>query len=120
MRRSILLLLLLLLIDVNISISTELHVVPFASLVDNNNDGSLENPYTSLQQALNHVEGDYDRNIDSIHRVTIHLYPTYHFVSTIRLGESHSHIRLTTMTDIDIAFYDKLFVRNILIDDYQL
>ncbi len=49
-------------------LSTELYVVPFPSLIDNNGDGSLAHPYSSLQQALNSIEHDYHQDISSMYR----------------------------------------------------
>ncbi len=67
-------------------ISRQLYVVPFPSIIDNNGDGSLAHPYSSLQQALSSVEDDfYHQDISSIYRTTINLYPTYHFIGTIHL-----------------------------------
>jgi len=83
-------------------------VVPFPSIIDNNGDGSLTHPYTSLQQALNSIEHDYHQDISSMYRTTINLYPTYHFIGTIHLKQSHSHIRLTTMNTTDTLVYDEL------------
>ena len=92
--------------------SIELYVVPFPSLLGNGSeDGSLAHPYSSLQQALDHVERHSDRDSTSIRITTIYLYPTYHFVSTIRLGQAHSHIRLTTMNAVDTLFYAQLAKR---------
>ncbi len=119
MHRSMSLLLLVLLIlgntirslRITSPMSTQLYVVPFPSLLGNDSDGSLAHPYSSLQQALDHIERDYHRDINSTRRTTIHLYPTYHFVPTIRFGQAHSHIRLTTMADADTIFYDELAAR---------
>ncbi|CAF4180409.1 unnamed protein product [Rotaria sp. Silwood2] len=90
------------------SLSTQLYVVPFSTLLDNNGDGSFTHPYTSIQQALDHVERNRRHDIAAIHRTTIHLYPTHYFASAIRFDQAHSHIRLTTMSDKDAAFYEEL------------
>ncbi len=92
-------------------LSTKLYVVPFPSLIDDNNDGSLAHPYSSLQQALDHIERDYHRGYNSTRRITINLYPTHHFVNTIRFTQAHSHTRLTTMNATDIAYYEELATR---------
>ncbi len=53
----------------NISpISRQWYVVPFPSIIDNNGDGSLAHPYSSLQQALNSIEHDYHQDISSMYR----------------------------------------------------
>ena len=88
--------------------NTQIYVVPFPSLVGTNNDGSLTRPYSSLQQALDHVERTYYSGYTREHRITINLYPTHYFVDTIRLSQAHSHIRLTTMNPEDTLFYKKL------------
>jgi hypothetical protein len=85
--------------------SIQLYVVPFPSFFDNHGDGSREYPYSSLQQALDHVKSNYHQNVISKHRTTINLYPTYHFVNPIHISQFHSHIRLTTMNDNDVSFY---------------
>ncbi len=59
----------------------QLYVVPFPSLLGNDSNGSLAYPYSSLQQALDHIKHHYYRDLTT----TINLYPTYHFVNTIRL-----------------------------------
>jgi parallel beta-helix repeat protein len=87
---------------------TQLYVVPFPSLVGNNSDGSLAYPYSSLQQALDHIERDYYKDFAATRSTTINLYPTHHFVKTIRFGQAHSHTRLTTMSAVDTAVYTKL------------
>jgi hypothetical protein len=87
---------------------TELYVVPFPSLIANNSDGSRTHPYASLQQALDHIERYSYAGISSQGRTTIYLYPTYHFVNTIRLTQAHSHIRLTTLSAEDTDFYTQL------------
>lgn len=91
-----------------------LYVVPHASLFDNNNtDGSLMHPFISLQQALNHVEQTYFLGDGmSLRRTTIHLYPTYHFIDTVRFNSAHSHLRLTTMTEKDANRFQMLFNRD--------
>ena len=87
---------------------TGLYVVPFPSLIGNDGDGSRSHPYSSLQQALDHVERYSDQRMNSANRITIHLYPTHHFVDTIRLKQAHSHIRLTTMSAADADFYEEI------------
>ena len=84
--------------------SKHLYVVPFPYLIGHQSDGSLTQPYSSLEQALNHIERDYLLR----QRTTIHLYPTHHFVNTIRFTRAHSHTRLTTMTNPETATYAKL------------
>jgi hypothetical protein len=91
--------------------SKQLHVVPFPSLIGNDGDGSLTHPYSSLQQALDHIEDEYQRDINSARRTTINLYPTHHFVDTVRLRRGHSHTRLTTMTAEDAAVYEEVVAR---------
>ena len=81
----------------------ELYVVPFPLLTGNSSDGSLFHPYSSLRQALDHIERDYDDNIK-----TIYLYPTHYFIGTVRFIQAHSHTRLMTMSMKKSAFYDKL------------
>jgi hypothetical protein len=88
-----------------------LYVVPFPSLIGNNSDGSLAHPYISLQQALDHIERDYHDGIISAHRTQINLYPTHHFVDTLRFTQVHSHIRLTTMSAKDTAVYEEVAAR---------
>ncbi len=90
---------------------TQLYIVPFPSLIGNNGNGSLAHPYSSLQQALDHIERDYHRNTTAPCRTTIYLYPTHHFVDTIRFRQAHSHTRLTTMNAEDIDFYKKVAAR---------
>ena len=85
----------------------ELYVVPFPALIGNDGDGSHIHPYSSLQQALDHIEHAYDR-----HRTTIHLYPTHHFVDTLRFTHAHSHTRLTTMSDEDARLYDEIVAQD--------
>ena len=92
-------------------LSTQLYVVPLLSLLDNDGDGSLAHPYASLQQALDYIEYDYYQGITSMRRTTINLYPTHHFVGTIRLGQAHSHTRLTTMSTADTVAYEQLDIR---------
>jgi parallel beta-helix repeat protein len=88
--------------------STQLYVVPFATLLGSDANGSRTHPYSSIQQALDHIEGNYHHDIVAMRRTTINLYPTHHFVSTIRFNQAHSHTRLTTMRAEDIAFYEGL------------
>ena len=89
----------------------DLYVVPFPFLVDSSSDGSRSHPYLSLQQALDHVEYCSYTATDSKQRTTIHLYPTHHFVGTIRLTQAHSHLRLTTMSVENSDFYQKMDVQ---------
>ena len=52
----------------------QFYVVPFPSIIGSNGDGSLTRPYSSLQQALDHIEQDYYyENMGSIHETTINL-----------------------------------------------
>jgi hypothetical protein len=83
--------------------SVQLYVVPFSLLIGNNSDGSFTRPYPSLQQALDYVEHEYHHGILATGRTTIHLYPTHHFVDTIRFKTEHSYTRLTTMSPADAA-----------------
>ena len=85
--------------------SRQLYVVPFSSLFVSNSDGSLERPFQSIQQALDHIEFGYCHNKTLPYRTTINLYPTYHFVDTIHFRHDHSHTRLTTMNANDTDFY---------------
>ena len=95
-----------------LSTPVQLYVVPFSSLLSNISDGSLAYPYSSLQQALDQIEHEYHRNMNSIQRKTIiNLYPTYHFVNTIHFNQAHSHTQLTTMNSADAALYAKLLVQ---------
>jgi parallel beta-helix repeat protein len=108
MYRSITVLLLIITGPTSSSLSAHLYVVPFSSLLVDDNNGSLTQPYSSLQQALDHIEREYHRDINSVRRTTIYLYPTYHFLNTIHLTQAHSHIRVTTMNTTDVVFYEKL------------
>jgi hypothetical protein len=94
------------------SASIQLYVVPFPSLLDNSSDGSLTHPYSSLQQALDHIERHYSRNLTSFERTTINLYPTHHFVDTICFNQVHSHTRLTTMNSADTDRYVNLAIQD--------
>jgi len=87
----------------------QLYVVPF-SISLNNSDGSHTQPFTSIQQALNHVRDQRSRPI------TINLYPTYYFVGSLRLTQIHSHLHITTMTREDADYYDRIAVTG---QDYQ-
>jgi parallel beta-helix repeat protein len=91
--------------------STQLYVFPFTSFFGNDSDGSLEHPYSSLQQALDHVERNYHHDKTSIRKTTINLYPTHHFVNTIHFRQAHSHTRLTTMNSADISTYTHIAVQ---------
>jgi hypothetical protein len=92
------------------SLSTQLYVVPFPTLLGNDADGSLIHPYSSIQQALDYIERNYHHDIAAMRQTTINLYPTHHFVSTIKFDQAHSHTRVTTMNTEDTAFYDQLTV----------
>ncbi|CAF1378788.1 unnamed protein product [Adineta ricciae] len=92
------------------ALSKNLYVVP--SLAIDNSDGTLASPYSSLQQALQHIESERIRtNMTSLSRTTIHLYPTYHFVNTVHITQAHNHIRLTTMTEEYATLFDELVTR---------
>ncbi len=84
------------------------YVVSFPSLIGNDGDGSLSHPYSSLQQALDHIENEYYHGINSVRRTTINLYPTHHFVDTIHFTQARYHTHLTTMSVKDSAFYDEI------------
>ena len=100
---------LLLAICLNIDyLTAQLYVVPFSSSFSNISDGSRAYPYSSLQQALDHIEQQYYRNIISTQMTTINLYPTYYFVDTVRFTRFHSHTQLTTMNSADADFYTNL------------
>ena len=86
-------------------VSSELYVVPFLSFPVNGSDGTLMHPYSSLQQALDHVARGYDYKQDSRCLTRINLYPTRHFVGTIRFDHPHSRIRLTTMSTGHATLY---------------
>ncbi len=82
-------------------------IVPFAKLLNNHSDGSLLHPYSSIQQAVNCIEQEYKHNNNSV-PITIHLYPTYYFLSSIQLSYMHSYLRLTTMTLENTNLYETL------------
>ena len=90
------------------TLSKQFYVVPFPFIIGNNGDGSFARPYSSLQQVLDRIERDYHENMGSIHRTTISLYPTHHFVGSIQLRETHSHIRIETMNMTDTLAYEQL------------
>jgi hypothetical protein len=90
------------------SLSIQLYVVPFPSLIGNDGDGSLLRPYSSLQQALDHIESEYYHDINSARKKIINLYPTHHFIDTVRFTQAHSHTRLTTMSIKDTVLYDEI------------
>jgi len=94
----------LILLNSIISFSNELYVVPFLSM--SRNDGSFDHPYSSLQQALDHIEREYYNESQKEKTTTIYLYPTQYFVPSISIRRAHSHIRLTTMNDSFANFYD--------------
>jgi len=62
-----------------VSSSHQLYVVPFPSLIGNDSDGSLAHPYSSLQQALDHIEHNY-----------------YHGMNPSGRTQEHTHRRLST------------------------
>jgi len=98
-------LLLLFSIHFVITCSTQLYVVP--SINDNKGDGSFEHPYSTIHQALDHVE-----RLNAV-STTINLFPTYYFENTISITQMHSHMRLTTMNTRDTMFFEKfLSVKN--------
>ena len=84
----------------------QIYVVPFPSVIGNYGDGSFTRPYSSLQQALDHIEQGY------YYETTINLYPTHHFVGFIQLKETHSHIRIKTMDIKDTLAYKQLLLRH--------
>ena len=90
--------------------SKQLYVTPFPSVFGNAGDGSLSHPYSSLQQALDRIERDFYQDIGSVHRTTVNLYPTYHFIGHVHLGRAHSHTRLTTMNISDVLAYEKFLL----------
>jgi parallel beta-helix repeat protein len=94
--------------DIIQSVPVQLYVVPFPSLLHNITDGSLAHPYSSLQQALDHIEREFHRNMNSIQKTTINLYPTHHFVNTIHFKQAHSYTQLITMSSADAAVYANL------------
>ena len=88
-------------------LTRQLYVLPFPALIGNDGDGSLMHPYSSVQQALDRIESEYDQNV----KTTIHLYPTHHFVDTLRFTQAHSHTRLTTMSAEDTHVYEQLLAQ---------
>ncbi len=92
-------------------VSTQLYVVPFPSLIGNDSDGSLTRPYSALKEALHYIERNFYQDITTIRRTTINLYPTHHFVNTIRFTQAHSHTRLTTMSAAHTVLYENLTSR---------
>ncbi|CAF1333226.1 unnamed protein product [Adineta ricciae] len=88
------------------SLPSQLYVVPFRIFSEGNADGSVDRPYTSIQQALDHIDTDRKQ------RIIINLYPTYHFVNTITFTEQHSRIRLTTMNNEIASFYEKIAIND--------
>ncbi|CAF3774388.1 unnamed protein product [Adineta steineri] len=102
--------LLLILLTIGASCSIQLYVLPFPTLFNDNADGSRTHPYSSIQQALDHIKRNYYHDDSTtIRNTTINLYPTYHFVdNTIKFDRVHSHTRLTTMNAEDTAFYEEL------------
>jgi hypothetical protein len=87
------------------SSETKSAVIPFSTLLDGDADGSLAHPYSSIQQVLGHIERNYHQDIAATRRTTINLYPTHHFVSTLRFDQAHSHTRLAMMSaEIRIGF----------------
>ncbi len=91
-----------------VALFTELYVVPFPLLVGNDSDGSLARPYSSLQQAVDHIERERDESTNSAYMTTINLYPTHHFVDTVRFNHIHSRTRLTTMSAANTATFERL------------
>jgi hypothetical protein len=65
----------------------------------------------SLQQAIDHIEREYYRGMALARTTTINLYPTHHFVDTVRFGHAHSQTRLTTMNAAETAVYARLAAR---------
>jgi parallel beta-helix repeat protein len=92
------------------SASSPLYVVPLPLRIGEERDGSLRYPYSTLQQAMDHIERAYNRDTEAVTRTTIQLYPTHHFVDTIRFGQAHSRTRLTTMSTSHATMYDDLAV----------
>ena len=92
--------------------SSQLYVFPFPLLIGNDGDGSLTRPYSSIQQALDHIEGEYYRDIGTKRPTTIYLYPTHHFVNILRFKQVHTHTRLTTMTSAVTDFYEEIIARD--------
>lgn len=95
------------------ALSNQLYVVPFPSLIDTNSDGSLAHPYLPIQQAFDYIERDYYRDTTTTTKgkTTISLYPTHHFVGTLRFTQAHSHTRLTTMSADIVKVYQQLTER---------
>ena len=97
--------------SVNLSESTsviDLFVVPFPLHFNRESDGSFDHPYSSLQQALDHIEYVYHQNTISQRWITINLYPCQYFVGTIRLNHMHSRTQLITMSTDHSDVYSKL------------
>ena len=92
--------------------SSQLYVVPFPTILGNESNGSLQRPYSSLQQALDRIARNYQHGSVQNDRTTIHLYPTNYFIDTVQLKQEHSHTKLTTMSSADAAFYEKIGVRD--------
>ena len=90
------------------NVSHQLYVVPFPLRVGEERDGSLRYPYSTLQQAVDHIERTFNRNTGKLVTTTIQLYPTHHFVDTIRFGQIHSRTRLITMSSAHATMYDDL------------
>ena len=86
----------------------QLYVVPFPSIFGNDGDGSLVHPYSSLQQALDHIERTYHQDIGPTHKTIINLYPTHHFVGNIQLKQVHSYTQITTMNITDTLLYEPM------------
>ncbi len=89
-------------------LSKQLYVVPFPSVVSISGDGSLAHPYSSLQQALHHIERNYYQNGGSLYKTTINLYPTHHFIGSIYFRKAHSHTHITTMNITDALVYEQM------------
>jgi hypothetical protein len=99
-------------LTIDSSAFTQLYVIPFASLIGDHADGSLTHPYSSIQQALDHIEQQNYRDINAQRSKTINLYPTHYFVNTLRFTHAHSHTRLTTMNSDVIDFYEEIATRD--------
>ncbi|CAF0741905.1 unnamed protein product [Adineta ricciae] len=99
--------------DITKTFFTELYVVPFPSLFGSDADGSFTRPYATLQQALDHIEHDYNcRDASSPQKTTIYLYPTYYHAAPVHFRKIHSHTRLTTMNIKDTVYYRKYLSPN--------
>ncbi len=88
----------------------------------NDGDGSLSHPYSSLQQALDHIENEYYHDINSVRRTTINLYPTHHFVDTIHFTQARNHTHLTTMSGntYSAVISQAIFVNQLFVDNRRI